>query len=514
MRDIEDVRDIGEMGEKAFSYWCSEEGLIANKSEPDKTGWDFLVEFPFNSRNNDEIIDVHVAPYQCKVQIKATDKTGKAIPVKLSNLKRQATDPLPAFFVFIEFDKTTTAQNAYVVHVDNNLISKILKTIHEIEQSDQRNNFNKRTMSIPYETNNIMKNLNGKYLKEILIKHIGDNMEEYIVKKNNHLKTTGYEENSVQVKFELKGEKGIQKLLDLSLGIEQDADIFNTSITKSRFGIVSKEPLITQDKAKLTLSELKPTEGFIKFKERSMSKNIKFKAKLYQSPINKAVPDEIKKIRITTDLFEIISTPHTANANYSFSIDEVIKINIKTYKDTIKLLTLISIPGNKISGELDFDNLPISKVQITGQKQEIDCTLQLRFLEKAYRIASFFEVLDELEISLNELRQNKQDILKLESILFPNNSINAAKFDIHDDTFNTNKETVCIFTHIASIGSHTFGVIFTMKGQNIHIENTTYKIESAKIMLENNFISEKNKKLDIQDVDKEIQLVVSKYDTE
>ena len=42
------MRDLGDLGELFFNAWCSEVGLVANKSTKDKMGWDFLVEFPFN----------------------------------------------------------------------------------------------------------------------------------------------------------------------------------------------------------------------------------------------------------------------------------------------------------------------------------------------------------------------------------------------------------------------------------------------------------------------------------
>lgn len=43
------MRDLGLMGESTFSLWCAEVGLIPNGSQIDKTGWDFFVEFPFDS---------------------------------------------------------------------------------------------------------------------------------------------------------------------------------------------------------------------------------------------------------------------------------------------------------------------------------------------------------------------------------------------------------------------------------------------------------------------------------
>ena len=74
------MRDIGEMGESAFSLWCSSVGLIANSSKIDRTGWDFYVEFPFKV-DADLPKDLISAPTECKVQIKATDSKKRKLPI-------------------------------------------------------------------------------------------------------------------------------------------------------------------------------------------------------------------------------------------------------------------------------------------------------------------------------------------------------------------------------------------------------------------------------------------------
>jgi hypothetical protein len=67
------MRDLGRMGESAFSLWCSSAGLTANRSDVDKEGWDFLVEFQNNKAENPLLSDIHEAAYTSKVQVKASD---------------------------------------------------------------------------------------------------------------------------------------------------------------------------------------------------------------------------------------------------------------------------------------------------------------------------------------------------------------------------------------------------------------------------------------------------------
>lgn len=193
------MRDLGLMGESTFSLWCADAGIIPNGSQIDKTGWDYFVEFPFEDLNDPT--EIHKAAIECKVQIKATDKKERKLPVSLSNLRRLITAQMPAFFVFIEFDGSDSAKDAFIVHVDNELITKVLKKLHEIEQSDKTNKFNKRKMTISYGDSHKMEHLNGDCLKEVFISHIGMDISRYISNKIKHLESTGFEDGFAQINF-------------------------------------------------------------------------------------------------------------------------------------------------------------------------------------------------------------------------------------------------------------------------------------------------------------------------
>jgi hypothetical protein len=43
--------DLGEWGEGQFRTLCAASGIVANKAERDKMGWDFIVELPPQAAN-------------------------------------------------------------------------------------------------------------------------------------------------------------------------------------------------------------------------------------------------------------------------------------------------------------------------------------------------------------------------------------------------------------------------------------------------------------------------------
>ena len=96
------MRDLGAMGENAFSLLCNSVGLIANGSKIDKTGWDFIVEFPENI-NNGILADMEPAPLECRIQVKSTDKKDRKVQINLKNMNRLVKAPMPSFICLIEF---------------------------------------------------------------------------------------------------------------------------------------------------------------------------------------------------------------------------------------------------------------------------------------------------------------------------------------------------------------------------------------------------------------------------
>ena len=165
------MRNLGQMGESTFSLWCGQAGLTANGSKVDRTGWDFFVEFPFVG--NADPTQLHAPSIECRVQVKATDKADRLLPIKLSNLRRLITAQMPAFFVFIEFDRMDVAQRAFLVHVDDNLISKTLKRIHELDNTSKTFDHHKRTLTVRYGAAHEVAALTGDSLKQKIEGYVG-----------------------------------------------------------------------------------------------------------------------------------------------------------------------------------------------------------------------------------------------------------------------------------------------------------------------------------------------------
>lgn len=102
MLDLEND-DLGEWGESRFKALCAASGLVANKAERDKMGWDFIVQSPPVSEAGVSL-DQRPGGLNCRIQIKSQwIKTGVTTPVTLSAAERLAKDSGPAFIAKTAF---------------------------------------------------------------------------------------------------------------------------------------------------------------------------------------------------------------------------------------------------------------------------------------------------------------------------------------------------------------------------------------------------------------------------
>jgi hypothetical protein len=345
MQDI----NLGPLGETEFTKLCLQADLTIHKSQMDRTGWDFLVEFLWKPDNLSPQ-DILPAPLECKIQVKSTNEQRKRESITLSNLHRLIKAKIPAFYCFIEFDGKPEPQAIYLVHVGKEIIEKTLRRIRELENKDNGYQLNKHTLDITYGNADRLADITGQSLKHEIEKHIPEGMEKYIENKNQLLKTLGFEDGRYQFNFTLASDDPIRDILDLSLGIRKELDIDNSIIHDKRFGILSKTPYIDRYGGILSL-KVEPLEAELKFKEYKFSPGISFPANLYISPFNEFIPQERIKLRVESRFFEFIIE---LNQNINFSIRSYAEgSSLKELKNFLQVMTILEKSSNPILVEME-----------------------------------------------------------------------------------------------------------------------------------------------------------------
>ncbi|MEY8213342.1 MAG: hypothetical protein RPR97_02540 [Colwellia sp.] len=504
------MRDLGVMGESVFSLWCADAGLVANDSGIDKTGWDFFVEFPIEGSCEPD--EIHNSALECKVQVKATDKKDRKLQITLSNLRRLITVQMPAFLIFIEFDGMSNAQRAFVVHIDNNIISKVLKKIHKIEQSNKPNNFNKRSMVVHYNDSHELKFLNGEFLKRKLLYHCGENMAAYAVRKNNHLETTGYEDGFADLSFTTDSKEGIRKLIDISIGSDESLNVISFSSTKKRFGIPCSQPYIESKECIISMPGIKPSRvGFAEIKESKFSSPLIFRIELYASNLNSMVPEELRKFKIDGDLFSIVFNPYTGEANYLFRYGDEKRIEILEYRNILKLACILISSGKNIILELKFGNDDNVKSKLDCGKEEFEFTKELGALNAAVNLISKFELTGNVDATFHEISYHAVGICQLEKIFNASPNEFTVEFDVDGDGFDSKKKCACLFFSKATIGNYTLGLIFSAMGNITTIKNGQFQLDTESINIEEKIVCENNEIISSDEINEILYACEDKY---
>lgn len=505
------MRDLGFMGESAFSLWCGESGMIPNGSSIDKTGWDFLVEFPFDSDLSPTAL--HKPAAECRVQVKATDKKDRKLQIKLSNLRRLITAQMPSFFVFIEFDNLAEAQRVFVVHVDNDLITRVLKRLHTIEVDPKENRLNKRTMTISYGEEHALPAPNGASLKNRILRDIGDDVSKYIAQKKEHLESTGFEDGFAQFTFITEGEENLKTLIDVSIGVEKEADVKDIKGVQKRFGIIGNQTLHDEAKGKISMPDLKPNaQGQIRFRENNLSAGLTFDAKIYVSAFNEMLPNHLKTFRVEGAFFELKSNPFTGSSEYSFSLGGGIRMEVSKFRDAVKLLNLITSSGKTISAELIFEDLPRMKFRVGCENLEIDTAAELKALECAVKIMTDFGVTESIDISIDEVTRHKKQICQMFDIIDQGNSRFLVEFNVQGEGYDKDKKTACIFLVTTPIGSHVFAIFLVLIGGVVELDNGSYKLVPEDAVIESKIVSEHDETIKNEDLVSESKRIEAKYD--
>lgn len=500
------MRDLGLMGESAFSLWCNSVGLVANGSKIDKTGWDFFVEFPI-SHVKDLPVDMLPAPLECKVQVKATDQKNRQTQITVSNLHRLVKAPVPTFICFIEFDGKNEAQAAYLVHIDQKIIEQTLKRMRELEVKGQARELNKRKITIKYSNKEKLKNPNGESLKESIEQCVPHGAEVYIENKNNLLKTLGFETGSGQFNVELSGKDPISDMVDLTLGLRKEINIDKFVGRHERFGILSPTPFVEAEKGILAILDVKPfSKAVLTFKEYKFSPGISFSTDFYSSQLYNVVPDKYLKFRVKGKFFEMVFEPINNKAHYTFHLDPVDGSSLKELRDMLKVLTLFQKSPNTLELEIKPDGLPPLCAKIGTDEKLEDWSNLYNVAEMAVSICNELKIpSDAVIVNTASLVKHALSIGNFLKILNGTPSTAKVEFTIEGEDLNTDKKTSCIFFCQTHIGDHAVGCHLGMIGTLELLGEKSYRLNIEEYILGHHFVSKQDNDFSQEILDNEFK---------
>ncbi len=233
-------RNLGDLGESLLRSWSASVGATINPAIQDRRGWDFLIEFPREEVPYWPSLDSRPPEIQCLVQVKATASKKSRRSIKVSNWERLVKSPLPTFFLVLKFSKSSNElEKAYLIHVDEQWMSKVLHRLRE-ESSSDCSGLSSKTIDLTWSDQDQIRPLNGAGFFQTVQHHVGDRLGDYSTKKANLLESLG-EPTTYQMTFSKTVESHrelVEEWVDLAIGLRNSIEVANLELKENvRFGI-------------------------------------------------------------------------------------------------------------------------------------------------------------------------------------------------------------------------------------------------------------------------------------
>jgi hypothetical protein len=505
------MRNIGNMAEHLLSMWCSEAGLTVNPSSSDDMGWDHFIEFPLSNVISSS--KIHQSAPKCKVQVKATDKQDRKLQVSLSNLYKMAVDPLPFFFLFVEYDGKNSVQKTFLRLVDNNLIRQILKKVHKINASSKENKFNKKTMLVKYDESHALSELSGEFLKSAMKKCFTDGFNKFIADKKTFIEKVGYEDGALEIKFNTVGEPNLEKLIDVSLGIEKAVSIEQIIAIDKRFGIATEESTLSSSTALLSMPNLQPTtEANLIFQKGPFDDVYSFSVDVYFPPFINDLNSPYFKSRFKSDFFDIVFSHKTSRLNFSFNFGNK-HYDVQYLRKTHQFISDLS-SGDKFNVYVEGKQDKQLIGSINADNQFINYQEELETLVKVTDIVKYFDLNDSLRLSTHELFYLKDSIQGFHDLLFSSQRNFKVGFNLVDGVVDLDNEHVVLGCLQFLIGDQFFSILYSAEGiLSLSDEDTfnRYELIDKGIKIEKKLVCSKGSIPSKVDIYQELKLLELKY---
>ncbi len=422
-------RDLGGLGENKVEGWAIQKGIVPNRVHYDKKGWDIFLEFPQAKIANgiSYPLDIRPPEISCLVQVKSTDKRiGKINRIKLTNWERMAKSPLPCFFTVIEYDGKEDPQRAYIVHMGKYWIGKTLERLRELEAQPSKL-LHRCSMQLTYFDTDMIDTPNGASLENAIRKYVGDDPQEYFMKKCEWINNVGYDEYRSKFHFTLPKmsyASAMETLVDFGIGVTKEINLDSLSVEEVRFGLPrSLHPDIEPVNPKITVGEVPPAgkayvvvtgeEGSILFQDSFT----------YYSPGNlfPFIPFEYWKLRFSSEIMSFILSMKDNRADMNLNLFQ---------SDNQIHISKLSKAANFIRHSAVPENVPF-KMEITINNSTLDLDIHstdfppinaqmnriLSTIETAEFVFNNFDQFDDIEVIPTELMSQTIALMMMKGYL-------------------------------------------------------------------------------------------------
>lgn len=349
------ISDLGSWAEKHFDLLCAEAGVVCNKSNEDKTGWDFLVEFPpdKNSRKPPDLLPIEKS---ARIQVKSKESGPAEVRLKLSNAERFAKSEQPCFVVLALSSEGRYPVRIFAKHFWENEISATLKRLRRAESSERP--LHKSTININFSDSDDHTSDLISWMKCTL-----DSIEPYHIKKRKYVETVGYDDQSMIGTITFRTEN-LQDLVDHTIGLKENFEPERVKLIDKRFGIEAKIPVFDLKSVRIQM-QTPPEPCFLVARSKDR-RTARFEGKLFRTGIP-GLPLGAIKMRVSASPIEMVMSG-TGAVDFRINFDGTKNLPLDQVKRFARFsdmaqkgqvdftLSADKIPNMKMSGNIDFSD--------------------------------------------------------------------------------------------------------------------------------------------------------------
>lgn len=229
------IEDLTTWAEDRFAVYCSQAGVVANKSTRDRTGWDYLLEFAQQNSVNLPP-DHYKTEMTARVQVKSRERGKLSTTIKLDNAHRFAASPDPCFVVLAAATDGGEPVRFFAKHFWKPEIQRTLKRLRQAEGKSKP--VHKQTFSVTFSEEDD----HTDDLIEWMCSIVSQDRTAYSEEKQKLNKILGYEDGNPvgTVTFALDD---LEAFVDHSIGLTPKINPTRVRMVDKRFGIEAKKPI-------------------------------------------------------------------------------------------------------------------------------------------------------------------------------------------------------------------------------------------------------------------------------
>ena len=289
------IQDFGAWAEDHFSGLCARVGATRNKSQQDRTGWDYLVEFA-PAPHDGAPADLRPPGHTVLVQVKSKARGRPFVDLKLSNALRFAKDSLPCFIVLYCATEGAEPVRIFAKHVWDEAIRAILLRARQAH-ADGRDDLHRMSIRFSFDDADDHTSDLTSWMHDSVTQRT-----RYVEEKLGLIRTVGFEDGRIRGSIQFAFED-LKALVDHQIGLSPAAPEMNITIKDSRFGIDARESILSGTPTTVHM-QAHPVPCRVRLQPRR-GDDIWIDGRFFQPAIPN-LPTAFQKARVVADCMELI----------------------------------------------------------------------------------------------------------------------------------------------------------------------------------------------------------------